>query len=81
MRQASRQLAVRWRASCSLADSSGGLLLSCVSKEIRLHEQRTHQRFLVHAEWQAAILQSKFRVPVARIEIASDLERRPNPMI
>ena len=39
MRQPSRHLAVLLSASSSRADSSGGLLASCISSEIKLHMQ------------------------------------------
>lgn len=41
MRQASRQAAVLCSASSSRLDSSGGVVASVVSREIRLHSERT----------------------------------------
>ena len=41
MRQPSRHLAVLLSASASRADSSGGLLVSCISSEIKLHIRET----------------------------------------
>ena len=50
MRQPSRHLAVLFSASSSRADSSGGLLVSCISSEIKLHIHETRHMPMLDAD-------------------------------